>query len=126
MDRLALEKEAFELHLESFEGDVQACTRYGKVEHTEKCMSSQARCLACCRTRERRRTTSMLARLVSASHQRSTRRYCSSWKETSFVLHAVDEKLRVPFQVPDVAQRVVLGAQRGSELRSLPFPLKSR
>ncbi|KAE8911583.1 Dynein heavy chain 7, axonemal [Phytophthora fragariae] len=36
MDRLALEKEAFELDLERFEGDVQAFTRYGEVEHTDK------------------------------------------------------------------------------------------
>ncbi|KAG6956166.1 hypothetical protein JG687_00010768, partial [Phytophthora cactorum] len=36
MDRLALEKEAFELDLERFEGEVQAFTRYGEVEHTDK------------------------------------------------------------------------------------------
>ncbi|OWZ24775.1 Axonemal dynein heavy chain [Phytophthora megakarya] len=36
MDRLALEKEAFELDLERFESDVQAFTRYGEVEHTDK------------------------------------------------------------------------------------------
>ncbi|KAF4028545.1 Dynein heavy chain [Phytophthora infestans] len=36
MDRLALEKEAFELDLEHFEGDVRAFTRYGEVEHTDK------------------------------------------------------------------------------------------
>ncbi|RLN14640.1 hypothetical protein BBJ28_00024156, partial [Nothophytophthora sp. Chile5] len=36
MDRLALEKEAFELDLDRFEGDVQAFTRYGEVEHTDK------------------------------------------------------------------------------------------
>ncbi|ETM98439.1 hypothetical protein PPTG_19561 [Phytophthora nicotianae INRA-310] len=36
MDRLALEKEAFELDLERFEGEVRAFTRYGEVEHTDK------------------------------------------------------------------------------------------
>eukprot|EP00644_Phytophthora_capsici_P009072 jgi/Phyca11/526027/estExt2_fgenesh1_pm.C_PHYCAscaffold_60111 len=36
MDRLALEKEAFELDLERFEGEVQAFTRYGEVEQTDK------------------------------------------------------------------------------------------
>lgn len=36
MDRLALEKEAFELDLERFEGEVQGFTRYGEVEQTDK------------------------------------------------------------------------------------------
>ncbi|RLN55940.1 hypothetical protein BBJ29_006588 [Phytophthora kernoviae] len=36
MDRLALEKESFELDLERFEGEVQAFTRYGEVGNTDK------------------------------------------------------------------------------------------
>ncbi|TYZ61102.1 hypothetical protein PybrP1_000394 [[Pythium] brassicae (nom. inval.)] len=36
MDKLALEKEAFELDLERFESDVQAFKLYGEIEQTEK------------------------------------------------------------------------------------------
>ncbi|CEG43665.1 axonemal dynein heavy chain [Plasmopara halstedii] len=36
MDRLALEKEAFEIDLERYESEVKAFTRYGDIEQTEK------------------------------------------------------------------------------------------
>ncbi|KAG1706028.1 hypothetical protein DVH05_002663 [Phytophthora capsici] len=98
MDRLALEKEAFELDLERFEGEVQGFTRYGEVEQTDKYVE-------------------LAITLFDALQNARAKAQDFNAREAVFSFPPTEYTpllLRVPCESSDLAQQVVLGAQGGT------------